>query len=71
MLRHPSLSPQKSLNKAYHKEKVARAATSLEAQIDRLVYPLYGLPHAEVLVVDPEFGLSVEEYETKDIEGHD
>ncbi|MCP9237719.1 Eco57I restriction-modification methylase domain-containing protein [Lewinella sp. JB7] len=36
--------------------------TALEAEIDLLVYHLYGLSYEEVLVVDPEFGLSEEEY---------
>ena len=36
----------------------------LEAQIDLLVYKLYGLTYAEVLVVDPEFGMTEEEYNT-------
>lgn len=36
--------------------------SALEAEIDVLVYKLYGLTHAEVLVVDPEFGLSEGEY---------
>ncbi|PPK87755.1 Eco57I restriction-modification methylase [Neolewinella xylanilytica] len=36
--------------------------TALEAEIDVLVYRLYGLTYAEVLVVDPGFGMSEEEY---------
>ena len=38
--------------------------THLEAQIDLLVYKLYGLTHAEVLVVDPEFSMTESEYNT-------
>ena len=37
--------------------------TALEQQIDNLVYRLYNLTYEEVKVVDPEFGLSREEYE--------
>jgi hypothetical protein len=37
--------------------------TTLEQQIDNLVYRLYNLTYEEVKVVDPEFGLSREEYE--------
>lgn len=36
--------------------------SALEAEIDVLVYKLYGLTHGEVLVVDPEFGLTEAEY---------
>jgi hypothetical protein len=35
----------------------------IEAQVDQLVYRLYDLSYEEVLVVDPEFGLSREAYE--------
>ena len=34
----------------------------LEAEIDLLVYKLYGLSWAEVKIVDPEFGMSEEAY---------
>jgi len=37
--------------------------TALEQQIDNLVYLLYNLTYDEVKVIDPEFGLSREEYE--------
>ena len=37
--------------------------TSLENQIDFLVYHLYGLTYDEVLKVDPETPISREEYE--------
>ncbi len=37
--------------------------SALEKQIDTLVYKLYNLTWEEVEVVDPEFGLSEEEYE--------
>jgi adenine-specific DNA-methyltransferase len=37
--------------------------TALEQQIDNLDYSLYDLTYDEVKVVDPEFGLSREEYE--------
>ena len=36
---------------------------TLEAEIDLRVYKLYELTHAEVLVIDPNFGLSAGEYE--------
>jgi len=36
----------------------------LEAEIDLLVYKLYDLTWAEVKLVDPDFGLGEEEYET-------
>ena len=37
--------------------------TTLEQQIDNLVYRLYNITYDEVKVIDPEFGLSREEYE--------
>jgi hypothetical protein len=43
--------------------------TSLEAEIDVLVYKLYGLTYAEVLVVDGAFGLSEEEYNVSALPG--
>ena len=36
-----------------------------EAEIDFLVYKLYGLSYDEVLVVDPGTGITREEYESK------
>lgn len=42
--------------------------TALEQQIDTLVYKLYNLTWEEVQVVDPEFGLSEEEYEAVEVE---
>ncbi|MBO6586782.1 MAG: N-6 DNA methylase [Gracilimonas sp.] len=42
--------------------------TALEQQIDTLVYKLYNLTWEEVQVVDPEFGLSEEEYEAVSLE---
>ena len=37
--------------------------SALESEIDRLVYPLYGLTYDEVLFVDPETPITREEYE--------
>ncbi|MBN2236569.1 MAG: Eco57I restriction-modification methylase domain-containing protein, partial [Bacteroidales bacterium] len=37
--------------------------SALEAEIDLLVYKLYGLTWEEVRIVDPEFGMSEEAYE--------
>lgn len=37
--------------------------SSLEAEIDLIVYKLYNLTYDEVLLVDPDFGLTAEEYE--------
>lgn len=41
--------------------------TALEQQIDTLVYKLYNLTWEEVQVIDPEFGMSEEEYEVFNI----
>ena len=37
--------------------------TSLESEIDKLIYQLYGLSYDEVLLVDPETPITREEYE--------
>jgi hypothetical protein len=37
--------------------------TNLTLEIDLWVYRLYELTHAEVLVIDPNLGMSVEAYE--------
>ncbi len=37
--------------------------SALEAEIDLMVYHLYNLTHAEVLLIDPAFGLTEAEYE--------
>ena len=47
----------------------AADTSALEQQIDTLVYKLYNLTWEEVQVVDPEFGLSEEEYEKFNISG--
>ena len=41
--------------------------TALEAEIDVMVYKLYELTYKEVLVIDPEFGMSKKEYESFEI----
>ena len=42
--------------------------TSLEHEIDKLVYKLYKLTYDEVKVVDPEFELTKKEYDTIKVE---
>ena len=42
--------------------------TDLEKQIDVMVYKLYELTYEEVLVVEPDFGLSEQEYKDFEIE---
>ena len=65
----PSAAIQKQLeslvSKVLELKKVNIEAdtTSLENQIDFLVYHLYGLTYDEVLIVDPETPISREEYE--------
>ena len=65
----PSAAIQKQLeslvSKVLELKKVNIEAdtTSLEIQIDFLVYHLYGLTYDEVLIVDPETPISREEYE--------
>ena len=50
------------VNKILENKKQNLDTTELENQIDLMVYKLYELNYAEVLVVDPAFGLSEEEY---------
>lgn len=45
------------------KANISADTTSLENQIDFLVYYLYGLTYDEVLIVDPDTPISREEYE--------
>ena len=45
------------------KQSPTASTLSLEAEIDLLVYKLYGLSWAEVKIVDPEFEMSEEAYE--------
>ena len=61
-------------NQQYLEEKVdqilstkssGKDTTSLEREIDVMVFKLYGLTYDEVLTVEPEFWLSKEEYEAK------
>jgi Alw26I/Eco31I/Esp3I family type II restriction m6 adenine DNA methyltransferase len=44
------------------------SVTSLEQEIDNIVYKLYELTYEEVKVIDPNFGLSEEEYKKLQIE---
>ncbi len=50
------------------KVNIEADTTSLENQIDFLVYHLYGLTYDEMLIVDPETPISREEYEAYNIE---
>ncbi len=43
-------------------KKVGQRTDHLEAEIDVMVYKLYELTYAEVLIVDPEFGMTEAEY---------
>jgi hypothetical protein len=44
-------------------KKASEDTQGWEDEIDLWVYKLYELTHAEVLVIDPAFGMSKEEYE--------
>ena len=50
------------------KVNIEADTTSLEYQIDFLVYHLYDLTYDEVLIVAPETPISREEYEAYNIE---
>ena len=45
-------------------KSTGKDSSGLEQQIDNMVYKLYELTYEEVKVIDPDFGMSVEEYET-------
>lgn len=51
------------VDKIIDKKSKNQDTKALEQQIDNIVYRLYDLTYDEVKVVDPEFGLSREEYE--------
>ena len=44
------------------KQSLEADTSALEKQIDVIVYKLYSLTFDEVKIVDPEFGMSKEEY---------
>ena len=56
------------VSKIINTAKTNEILKTLEQQIDNLVYKLYELTYEEVLVIDPEFELSKEEYEGIEIE---
>jgi len=45
------------------KEDITSDVTSIDDNIDLMVYHLYGLTYDEVLIVDPETPITIEEYE--------
>ena len=52
------------------KKKQSKDTTSLEQQIDNLVYNLYNLTYDEVLIIEPEFSerMSESKYEALEVE---
>lgn len=65
----PQLSPESQqpfidlVDKILEGKKTGEDTQALEDEIDLRVYKLYELTHAEVLVIDPTFGMSAGEYE--------
>jgi len=57
--RSPNLLP---VAKIIAKKERGEDTTAEEQQIDLMVYNLYELTYDEVKIVDPEFGLTEEEY---------
>lgn len=47
------------------KKEKGEDSSTLEQQIDNLVYRLYDLTYEEIKVIEPKFTLSAEEYEKK------
>ena len=58
----------KIVNKVLSLKSEGKDTTSLEQEIDNLVYKLYELTYEEVKVIDSEFELTVEEYNRIEIE---
>lgn len=58
----------KRVDKILIKKSENKDTTSLEQEIDNLVYRLYELTYDEVKVIDPEFSLSKKEYESIKLE---
>ena len=58
-----SKSIEKIVVKILDKKSEEKDTTSLEQEIDNLVYKLYELTYDEVKVIDPEFSLNKKEYE--------
>jgi hypothetical protein len=56
------------VDKILDRKSQSKDTTALEQQIDNLVYRIYELTYDEVLVIDPAFPLSKEEYENIKIE---
>ena len=53
------------VNQVLERKQNGRDTSTLESEIDLLVYHLYGLTYDEVLIVDPETPIKREEYEQK------
>ena len=51
------------VNQVLERKQNGRDTSTLESEIDLLVYHLYGLTYDEVLIVDPETPITREEYE--------
>jgi adenine-specific DNA-methyltransferase len=60
LLQQPFISV---VNQILENKKDNIDTTALEAKIDIMVYKLYELTYEEVLVIEPEFSLSKQEYE--------
>lgn len=54
--------------KIQREKAIAKDTTTLEQEIDNLVYKLYDLTYDEVKVIDPEFSLTLAEYESITLE---
>src|SRR5690625_1837388 len=59
---------ESKVDNIFTKKKVGEDTTAEERKIDLMVYHLYELTYDEVLIVDPEFWMSQEEYEHYKIE---
>ena len=51
------------VNQILFSKKENGDTTDLEKQIDIMVYKLYELDYEEVLIIEPEFGLSEQEFD--------
>ena len=56
------------VNKVLDLKSQQKDTTTLEQQIDNLVYKLYDLTYTEVKIIDPKFSLTETEYAAIQIE---
>ena len=64
----PNIKIESLVKEIIKDKKTGKNTSSLEQEIDKLVYKLYKLTYDEVKVIEPEFSLTEAEYEALKIE---